>query len=558
MVSTAAELSTLALFEGCRPEDLAPVARAITGERRAVEGEVICAEDDKADRWWIVVDGLADVTVGGLYAATIGPGETIGELALLDGELRGATVTATSEMLLEEISGEEFVDALLASPRLSFALLRQLAVRLRTANERPSRPGPRPEPAPPSVVAPTAARPLLLDPLAADYFADPYDQLGALREQTPVHWSDLLGSYVVLRYEDVHRLSRAASLTGSITTGRPTVTAVTAEAPARMGRTDKMMIRRDGADHIRLRRLVSKVFTPRAVQRWREESESIVERQLAAAAEQGEIDVIADYALPLPAQIISGMLGIPRDDIVRLRDWSQTVVTNLEPLTSPERQETIDAAARAMLGYLEELIGDKRAHPGDDILTALVQAEEAGDCLDDEEVQAQVMLLYIAGHETTVNLIGNGMTDLFRFPDQLDRMRTDPSLDANAVEEVLRFDSPAQFTRRVNHEPLEIGDVTIPEGSLVTLALSAANRDPRKWGPTAGALDIARPRANEHVSFGGGPHFCLGASLARMEGQIALPRLVRRFPRMQPVHTEPAWSHRMMLRGVDSLPVTLH
>jgi cytochrome P450 len=166
-------------------------------------------------------------------------------------------------------------------------------------------------------------------------------------------------------------------------------------------------------------------------------------------------------------------------------------------------------------------------------------------------------MLYIAGHETTLNLIGNGVTHLFRFPDQLDRLRLEPELDANAVEEVLRFESPAQLTRRVNLEPIEIGGVSIPAGSHLTLSLASANRDPRKWGPTADALDIARPGANEHVSFGGGAHFCLGASLARLEGKAALPRLVRRFPKMAPAYDEPAWTNRMTLRGVEKLPVTL-
>jgi cytochrome P450 len=557
MVSTATELSTLALFEGCAPDDLQAVADAITGIRRAVEGEVICAEGDKADRWWIVAEGLADVTVAGLYAATIGPGETIGELALLDGEPRGATVTAITDMVLEEISGDQFVEALLASPRLSLALLRLLAARLRFANERPTQ-----------VVAPLLAlrepppvppmgRLADFDPQSPDYLAAPYVQLGALRDQSPAYWSELLDSYIITRYEDVHRLTRHPSLTGSITSGRPVMTAGSPDGPPRQGRTDKMMVRRDGEDHTRLRKLVSKVFTPRAVQQWRQKAESIVDRQLDRAAGQRQIDVIDDYALPLPAQIISEMLGVPQDDIPKLRDWSRKMVTNLEPLHTEDEMEAIRTAAKSMFGYLEELIQDKRAHPADDILSGLIRAEEAGDCLDDEEIQAQVMLLYIAGHETTVNLIGNGLTLLLRFPEQLDRLRADPALDANAVEEVLRFESPAQFTRRVTPAPISIGDETIPEGSLLSLALTAANHDPHKWGPSADTFDVARPRANEHVSFGGGPHYCLGASLARMEGQIALPRLVRRFPRMEPAYNEPAWAPRMMLRGVDRLPVSL-
>lgn len=551
MSTTATDLTALALFEGCSLDDLANVADAVTGERRAVEGEVICAEGEDAERWWIVVDGMADVTAAGLYVGTIGPGETIGEMALLDGEPRGATVTAATGMVLHEVNGDAFVGALLESPRLSLALLRQVAARLRTANlARPrstARPAavPRAATSPSPVVAATE-----LDPRAPGYFEDPHAQLDALCEIAPVHWSEAMGSYVVCRYEDVHRLSRDRSLLGSITTTE----AVSSGPPLR---SDKMMIRRDGEDHMRQRRLVSKVFTPRAIATWAEHTELIVERLLDAAALKGEIDVIAEYALPLPAQIISEMLGMPKGDVPQLREWSRTLTKGLDPFVTADEQEAADLAGRAIGEYVDEVVADKRSAHADDILTDLIRARDEGDALDTDEVVLMVILLYIAGHETTVNLIGNGLTHLFHNPDQFDRLRTDPGLDANAMEEVLRFEGPAHFTRRVTRQPIEVGGVTIPADSLLTLALAAANRDPRKWGPTAGVLDVARERANEHVSFGGGPHFCLGASLARMEGQSALPRLVRRFPRMQPAYDAPAWSRRMFLRGVDRLPVSL-
>jgi cytochrome P450 len=251
------------------------------------------------------------------------------------------------------------------------------------------------------------------------------------------------------------------------------------------------------------------------------------------------------------------MLGMPSRDVGQLREWSHLLTRGLDPSITAEEDDAAAAAGQAMFDYVGQVVADKRRAPGDDILTALIQAEEAGDRLTTEEIQAQVLTLYLAGHETTANLIGNGLTHLFRFPDQMEILRADPGLDANAVEEVLRYDSPAQFTRRVNPEPLEVGGVTIPAASLVTLALGSANRDPRKWGPTADVLDVARPGANEHVSFGGGSHFCLGNALARLETQVALPKLVRRFPRMAPVSTEPAWLHRITLRGVETLPVVL-
>lgn len=558
-VGDVSELRGLSLFDGCAPADLERVAAAVTGELLVAAGDPVCAEGDKADCWWVVVDGTADVTVSGLYVGTIGSGESIGELALLDGEPRGATVTASTDMVLREVRGDEFLDALLASPRLSLSMLRQVAGRLRAANER--RPAPDAAGGPATAgrsgtAAATARRPPAaggsLDPSVDGYYDDPYPHLAALREGAPVHWSDAFDSYVVLRHEDVLRLSRDKSLVGSITTTPEVVLAATdPSVPIRV--PDKMMIRRDGADHTRLRRLVTKVFTPRAIERWRETAEQIVEQQLAQAAEQGEIDVVADFALPLPAQVISMMLGIPREDIPLLRGWSQVLVRNLEPTVTEEERADIERDGRAMVEYLGDLVVDKRAHPGSDILTDLILAEEAGDCLDDHEIQAQLLLLYIAGHETTVNLIANGLVALLANPAELDRLRTSPELDANAVEEVLRFDSPAQFSRRVTTEEVAVAGETIPAGSTVVLGLSSANRDSRKWGPGADALDVARAGANAHVSFGGGPHFCLGAALARLEGQIALPRLVRRFPTLE-LTAAPTWGRRSVLRGLQALP----
>jgi cytochrome P450 len=559
MPTTTNELSGLELFEGCSDEDLAALSRAVTGVRQVAEGEMICAEDETADRWWIVVEGQADATWRGLYLGTILAGETIGELALLDGKPRTATVTATTDMVLHELDGKGFVDALLQAPQVAVALLRQFATRLRATDKLPVLPATRPRPpAPARPAAVSVTPPRAFDPGADGYFEDPYPHLAALREQAAVHWSEAIDSWVVTRYADVFRLSRDRSLLGSVGTNDPAATLAGQPSEAnRRRRFDKAMSRRDGEDHLRLRRLVAKVFTPRAISSWKERTERIVEQLLAEAADRATIDVMSEFALPLPVQIISEMLGMPPADHDQLGDWSHALVRGLDPAITPEEDEAATAAGQGMFAYVGQVVTDKRTHPGDDILTALIAAEEAGDRLTTEEIQAQVMLLYVAGHETTANLIGNGLTNLFRFPEQMDLLRADPGLDANAVEEVLRYDSPAQFTRRVNREPLEIDGVTIPTGSLVTLALGSANRDPRKWGATADVLDVARPGANEHVSFGGGSHFCLGNALARLEAQVALPKLVRRFPRMEPAAPEPAWMHRITLRGVETLPVVL-
>jgi cytochrome P450 len=554
---TTGELESLPLFEGCAPEDLNHIVDAVSGLRHVVEGEVICAEGDKADRWWIVVDGMADVTIGGLYTATIGPGETIGELALLDGEPRAATVKAATDMTLHEVDGDVFLDALLASPRLSIALLRELATRLREANSQPPPPARIAHVARPRRPRSSHGQPTEFDPRTPGFTDDPSIHLAAVREAAAVHWSEAISSYVVTRYEDVHRLTRDRSVIGSATTMDVHDALHVPGSKDRRRPGYKMMIRRDGNDHLRLRRIVSKVFTPRAISQWQQRAESIVDRLLAAASERANFDVIADYALALPVQVITEMLGMSYDDQPQLRAWSRAMTTSLDPFSTPEEKEASKAAGRAIGEYLEQVIDDKRSRPSDDLLTTLIEAEHAGDVLDDNEVVAQVVLLFVAGHETTLNLIGNGVTHLLRFPDQLERLHAEPGLDANAIEEVLRFESPVQLTRRISLEPLEIGGVTVPAGSHITLSTAAANRDPRKWGPTADLLDIARHGANEHFAFGGGPHFCLGSSLARLEGKVALPRLLRRFPKMAPAYDEPAWSPRVALRGVDTLPVTL-
>jgi cytochrome P450 len=205
---------------------------------------------------------------------------------------------------------------------------------------------------------------------------------------------------------------------------------------------------------------------------------------------------------------------------------------------------------------VQEVLAWKREHPGDDVLSALLAAEDEGDRLSEEELLDQVILLYIAGHETTVNLIGNATLALLGHPDQLARLRSDPTLDGGAVEELLRYDSPVQFSRRITLEDLDVDGTTVPAGSFVLTCLGSANRDPARWGPTADDLDVTRPDAGQHMSFGNGIHHCLGSSLARVEAQVAMGRLVRRFPGFE-LAGEPVRNGRVVLRGLESLPVTL-
>jgi cytochrome P450 len=316
------------------------------------------------------------------------------------------------------------------------------------------------------------------------------------------------------------------------------------------------MLDRDPPDHTRLRRLVSKAFTPRAVQALRPRITELVGGMLGAAERSRRVDLVEALAFPLPFAVIAEMLGTPPADHERIRQLTGTVVRSLEPVADPAMAQAIAAADLELAQIAAEMIAWKRANPADDLLTALINAEDGGDVLDDEELIAQTLLLYIAGHETTVNLIAGGTLALLRHPDQLALLRDDPALAGNAVEELLRYDSPVQASRRITLEPVTVGGVTIPAGAFVMASLGSANRDESFWGPDAAELRLRRENARQHVSFGGGPHHCLGASLARLEAAIALVTLTTRFPGLA-LDGEVTWNGRINLRGPARLPVTL-
>jgi cytochrome P450 len=270
----------------------------------------------------------------------------------------------------------------------------------------------------------------------------------------------------------------------------------------------------------------------------------------------GRVDLVAELAFPLPFAVISQMMGMPDTDQTRLRELTGTLVRSLEPVTDPDLMMSIVAADDELSRLAREAIAWKRDHLADDLLSGLIQAEDDGDVLDDDELVAQVLLLYIAGHETTVNLIGNGVLALLRNPDHLARLRDDPELVGNAVEELLRYDSPVQMSRRITLAPYSVDGRRIPEGAFVIASLASANHDERFWGPDSHLLRLDRPNAHQHVSFGAGVHHCLGAALARLEGRAAIGRLVQRFPRLT-LDGDVAWNGRINLRGPSRLPVTL-
>jgi cytochrome P450 len=298
------------------------------------------------------------------------------------------------------------------------------------------------------------------------------------------------------------------------------------------------------------------------VSRLEERVHEVADQRLDAAAsvsaDAGSVDLIEALAFPLPFQVIHEMLGMPDSvEAVRLRSLSQTVTQSLDPVLSAMHAEEIADAGEELGGIIGEAIRWKRDHLDDDLLSALVLAEEEGSHLSDEELRDNVMLLYLAGHETTVNLIGNGLLALLRHPDQASVLRSDPSADAGAIEELLRYDSPVQFSRRIALEPFEVAGQEVAAGEIVMTGLGAANRDPAKFGPTAEQLDVTRADAHHHISFGSGVHHCLGAALARLEGRVTIPKVLRRFPQAERATDAPEWNGRIVLRGLAHLPVTL-
>jgi cytochrome P450 len=401
-----------------------------------------------------------------------------------------------------------------------------------------------------------------LDPFAPGFYADPYPQYAALREHDPVHHT-FTGGWLVTRWDDVHTLLRnpATSVEDRNLTNPSLIAAAFAEATGEVAdRGSRGILRLDPPDHTRIRRLVSKAFTPRTVDLLRPRVVDLVDTLLTTAAERGDgrIDVIGDLAFPLPFAVISEMLGMPPADQNQLRAWSHTLVQSLDPILAMTKMDEILDASNHIVEAVTEAIAWKRTRPDDDdLLNALIKADDGGQKLTDEELLDNVVLLFIAGHETTVNLIGNGTLALLRHPDQADLLRATPDLDGNAIEELLRYDSPVQFSRRILLQPLVLGDQAIDAGNFVMTGLGAANRDPGHFGPTADQVDVTRADANHHVSFGSGVHHCLGAALARLEGRQAIPTLFRRFPRLTLLDDPPAWNGRLILRGLDSVNVSL-
>ena len=401
---------------------------------------------------------------------------------------------------------------------------------------------------------------LLFNPFDPAFRADPYPFYDRLRTEEPAYWTPF-ESLVLTRYDDVGHTLRSNDFSRDLEANAtpPSNPALVRRREVRANSGTKSILNLDPPDHTRLRRLVTKAFTPSSIEALRPRIQQLVDDVLDVAAERGSMELVDELAFPVPFQVISDLLDMPTERAVELRQWSQHLTAALEPTADDATLDAADAAIHQLVPYLVETIDARRRNLGNDLLSGLLVAEEAGDRLSTDELIAFVVLLYVAGHETTVNLIGNGTLALLRHPDQLQRWRSDPSLDANAVDELLRYDGPVQLTVRTPLVPVRYdtprGVVDVPVGAVVMTVLGAANHDPAVFDDPH-ALRLDRPNASRHLALAAGVHYCLGASLAKLEAQVAIGSLIRRFPDVQ-LAGEPGWRDRLTIRGVDHLPLAL-
>ncbi len=393
----------------------------------------------------------------------------------------------------------------------------------------------------------------LLDP---EVLANPYPLYARLRSEDPVHWDAFLHAWVVTRYPDVIRVLHHFSANRT-----PTPEQLSAMNLSALNPIAKVMVRQmlflDPPDHTRLRALASAAFTPARVERLRSHIQEIADNLIDGILARGHrMDLVADFAAPLPAIVTAEMLGVPVADHEKLKDWSADFAEMLGNFQhNPERFPRVLRSVESMGAYFRAAMDEQREHPRDGLISAMMAAEVDGGKLSEEEIVANLIVTMVGGQETTTNLIGNGMLTLLRNRDAMEQLRSDSSIIQSAVEELLRYESPSQHTARLAPEDLEMGGKKIRKRQAVIAVMGAANRDPERF-PDPDRLDLKRPD-NRHVAFGWAAHFCFGAPLARIEGQIAFETLLRRLPNLalDPSKTL-VWRHNLGLRGLNALHVT--
>lgn len=388
-----------------------------------------------------------------------------------------------------------------------------------------------------------------------EMLADPYPFYRRLREAHPVSRSDELDAWIVTSYDAVNGALRNPQLSSDRFPRLRQRLATKGLANLAEDRV-RSMIHMDPPDHTRLRGLVNKAFTPKTVEAMAGHIQEIVNHLLDAVKGRGRMDVIEDFAYPLPVTVIAEMLGVPAEDRARFKHWSDEVSVVLGGDVAALSETALRRATTArgeLVDYFRDIVRQRRKNPGADLISALTQAEEEGGKLSEDELYSTVVLLLVAGNETTTNLIGNGLLALLRHPEEMHKVWDSPSRIPAAVEEMLRFDSPVQLTTRMAKTDLEIHGTKIPKGDWLYLVVGAANRDPAQF-PAPDRFDVTRVE-NKHLAFGAGNHFCLGAPLARLEAQIAVRALREHFPKLR-IDEEPIeYRNNFNLRGLKSLPV---
>lgn len=416
--------------------------------------------------------------------------------------------------------------------------------------------------------AASAARPAIdWQPEDPATLADPYPVFTRLRDEDPCHWSPRLKSWVLTRYDDVKRVCLDRERQLSSDRLRPFFASLPGEEAARIADIIRYlslwMVFTDPPQHTRLRRLTGRVFSTRAMQGMRAQAAAIAGELLDALDGRERIDLIADFAGPLPCLVIMAMLGVPRERLPELKRLSDEMALFIgSSRTSPEKYDTAEAATQAMAALFRELIDERRREPKADAISELVHLRdpgadigvEGGDRFSDDELVATCILMLFAGHETTTNHIANGMRSLMRFPGEQQRLRADPTLAAAAVEELLRYDGPSGAQVRIVREAHELHGKKLEPGQRVFIMLNAANRDPRAYADPD-RLDLARDGV-AHLTFGFGSHICLGFPLARTEGEVAFPALLARYAHFEPL-AEPEWINSLVFRGMKALPVAV-
>jgi hypothetical protein len=404
----------------------------------------------------------------------------------------------------------------------------------------------------------TAASTIDWQPEDPATLADPYPLFSRMRDEDPCHWSPRLRSWVLTRYDDVRAVCLDKDRLSSDRL-RPYFASLPGPEAERIASIvrylSQWMVFQDPPDHTRLRRLIGRVFHARSMQAMRPQVQEIAQWLLQRLEGRERIDLIADYAGPLPCLVIMALLGVPREDLAEVKRMSDEMALFIgSSRTSPEKYDTAEAATREMAAFFQRLIDARRARPEADLLSELVHLQdESSDRLADDELIGTCIMLLFAGHETTTNHIANGLYALMRFPGEAARLRAKPDLAAAAVEELLRYDGPSGAQVRVVSQAHELHGKRLEAGQRVFIMLNAANRDPRAY-PDPDRLDLDRDGL-PHLSFGFGIHICLGFPLARTEGQVAIPALLARYRSLEPEGASPEWINSLVFRGMKALPV---